>query len=205
MACQVGDGITAAVDAAGGLYLLGEPDSGKFSGETEFLTNPKFQDRLTLAAKTVPFFGRMRAMMTMTDGVSDVFFPNDPGILRLFADLALNKIVAIEGLAEEDIAEAVEVVKRQVGDNMYHSREETLTRSGARAARIRFADKYAELLGVSISDLVSRPALLAAGCQGEPLYEALSPGDRLRTWLDCFNVRGEFDDRTLVVLQREIA
>src|SRR5262249_13685936 len=38
MACQIGDGVTATIDRKGHIALLCVPDSGDYSGETDFLT-----------------------------------------------------------------------------------------------------------------------------------------------------------------------
>ncbi len=128
LACQVGDGMTAAVDLDGKLQLLGEADSGDYSGETDFLTSQKKLERANLSRKTYAFFRPLRALLVMTDGVADDYFPNDPGMLRLYDDLKANGVL---GAAD------------------------------------------------------------AAG--------------RLRDWLDTYQVRGSFDDRTLVALHREQA
>lgn len=130
LACQVGDGATAVVEEGGGLRLLGEPDSGSFSGETDFLTSRHRLKAESLDSRTHTFVGRLRTALVMTDGVADDYFPSDPGLLRLYADLVQNGV------------------------------------------------------------------LRSAGSDGTPEV-------RLRQWLDTYQVRGSFDDRTLVALHRE--
>ena len=56
ISCQIGDGITAAINTnescKSAVTLLGVPDSGKFSGETDFLTSDKFAVKENLAWQT---------------------------------------------------------------------------------------------------------------------------------------------------------
>jgi hypothetical protein len=55
---------------------------------------------------------------------------------------------------------------------------------------------------VDVKQLVGSPGLLHAGIRTAPFDRALPPAERLRLWLDAYQVRGSFDDRTLVVLHR---
>jgi hypothetical protein len=81
-ALQVGDG-------AVGVYLgdqcvvLGESDSGAYSGETRFLTTfeieEQWEKRVTL--QTLP---NVQAVALMTDGVADDFFPESERLIELF-------------------------------------------------------------------------------------------------------------------------
>jgi hypothetical protein len=52
VACQIGDGVVAAVDRRGGVSLLGQPDSGAYSGETDFLTSRRQLEPANLQRKT---------------------------------------------------------------------------------------------------------------------------------------------------------
>src|SRR5262249_27471833 len=93
MACQVGDGLTAAITANGQISLLGEPDSGQYSGETDFLTSHHKLKPENLCPRTFVLVQPIRALLVMTDGVADDYFPPDPGMARLYADLVLNGIL----------------------------------------------------------------------------------------------------------------
>ncbi|MDO4879463.1 MAG: protein phosphatase 2C domain-containing protein [Neisseria sp.] len=80
-AYQVGDGAVAAwLPEAGEIYLLGEGDSGSYSGETCFLAAGEvsvesLQKRIrTCEIPTVP------VLMLMTDGVSDPKFETDANL-----------------------------------------------------------------------------------------------------------------------------
>lgn len=207
LACQVGDGIVAAVDHTGALHLLGMPDSGDFAGETDFLTSKAKLERAHLMRKTFPFFSPMRALMVMTDGVADDYFPNDPGLLRLYGDLVLNHVLDIRGPSDSDMASALSQTNLPTlgaaEQTELHSLVETITATGPRQVPIRSVAVYAEKLGVPLAEVVASPALLLAGSRGEPMCSESSPEDTLQVWLDSYQVRGSFDDRTLVVLYRE--
>jgi hypothetical protein len=203
LACGVGDGMSAAVDAAGGLHLLAPEDSGgKYSGETEFLTDTRTIEPARLAGSTVPFLGPLRALLVMSDGVADPYFPNHPGMLRLFGDLLVNGVLAVPGASEEAIG------KVECDLSKFSYLVDTPTSPTERLrARIRQAQRLAESSGITLGVALEwPPQLLIEGARGEPMTESFdqaSAAERLRLWLDTFYVRGEFDDRTLVVLYRE--
>ena len=197
-ACQVGDGITALVDGLGKLKLLGTPDSGKFSGETEFITDKHQLEIQKLATKTFVHYGPMRALMTMTDGVADPYFPADPGILRLYADLVLNRVVELRG---PDAAEVQAALASGPTVDKFLTRVATVAPL-PREVPLRSASIYASQLGMPVEQLAASPKLLIAGSMGEP--GMCDEDNRLLFWLDSFYVRGEFDDRTLVMIYREV-
>src|SRR5262249_26350091 len=97
LACQVGDGMTAAVLPGGQLNLLAVPDSGDYSGETDFLTSRNKLEPENLRRKTFTMFRPMSPLMLMTDGLPDNYFPHTPGMLRLYADLVLNRVIRLRG------------------------------------------------------------------------------------------------------------
>lgn len=111
--CAVGDGMIAVIrpidatlasrakdqrapadapDRPAELALMMTPDSGEFSGETEFLTH-KVVESKAFISRIRPYIGPTEAVLSMTDGVADDYFPNDPGMLQLYGDLLLNGIV----------------------------------------------------------------------------------------------------------------
>lgn len=92
---SVGDGAICVCGPAGQVHLMGQPDSGEFAGQTRFL------DRSVLGSaeavwKRIAFTEQteVRALMLLTDGVSDPFFEtnvalSDPAAwTRLWDDLA---------------------------------------------------------------------------------------------------------------------
>jgi hypothetical protein len=210
MACSVGDGMTAAIDQTGSLQLLGlEESGGKYSGETEFITDPRSVTAARLTAQTFARVLPMRSVMVMTDGVADPYFPNHTEIYRLYADLILNGILEITD--DELDAKLAELQSQGItlpDLNKYSYLIDTPTGSEERMpARIRQSDRFAAEMNLTLKELLEwPPALLIAGAAGDPMNDAAKgapPEERLRIWLDSFYVRGEFDDRTLVILQRE--
>lgn len=70
----VGDGAIALLTDEG-VKIMGDPDGGQFAGETRFLTmNSIFTDRQRTRFAIVPDF---KALILMTDGVSDPRFESD--------------------------------------------------------------------------------------------------------------------------------
>lgn len=207
MACQVGDGMTAVLEPQGRLTLLGVADSGDYSGETEFLTSERNLARENLARKTRAFRGPLRALMVMTDGVADDYFPNDPGLLRLYGDLMLNGILGVPDVSNDQIATALEGTALRtiaaVEEADFRSTTEPGRDSSSDRVLIGSIAAFAERLNRPLEDVLASSALLRAGQKFRSWCKADTPPDRLRLWLDSYYVRGSFDDRTLVILSRE--
>jgi hypothetical protein len=206
LACQVGDGMIAAINREWTLQLLAQPDSGEFSGETEFLTSPRKLEKENLARKTFAGVLPLRALLVMTDGVADDYFPNDPGMLRLHADLVLNRILEIHGVSEEEIHAAIQATVLHdfagIEQADFHVADSAPGADG-RQRGLACSAEYAEKLGRSLEEVQASPVLLAAGSRVARLAAESSPEQRLLQWLDSYYVRGSFDDRTLVILYRE--
>jgi hypothetical protein len=210
LACQVGDGMTAAVDAGGGLKLLGVADSGEFSGETDFLTSAPKRERAHLRSKTNACCRPLRALMVMTDGVADDYFPQDPELLRLYADLVLNGVIATP------VAPAAEALAAALADTPLAGEDEAardvalatqlaaarVTEAGPQNVVLRSASELAGNLKLpDASRLAAKPEVLAAAARGsDGTRDERPPERRLLEWLDAYHVRGSFDDRTLVVM-----
>jgi hypothetical protein len=218
MTCQIGDGMLAVVDGNGGLTLMGVPDSGEFAGQTDFLTSKKKLDPGSLASRTFPFFGPLKALMVMSDGVADDYFPNDPGMLRLYADLVLNGVINLRYpkgvdehvLIDSSLAKTRLERKQGVANAQLASQVEAITEAGAQPVMIRSVETYAEQLGLPVDEVVKSTPLLKAGAMrivGQDMsVDPKTPAEEmLRLWIDSYHVRGSFDDRTLVVLYREVA
>lgn len=196
MACvQVGDGCICALDSTAdaslSLKLMGEADSGKFSGETDFLSE-KNSESSVIGAKTRISRGSSDIVLLMTDGVADDYFPAQPMMKRLYLDLCLNGIFPMD-------------------------RGDYTAQSGEDPAPIRFRSVSASQQSVALqyskqllSDQ-SEEAVNSLWDKREALYchslEAFrmnigdTPEERLRVWLDNYNERGSFDDRTLVAVR----
>jgi hypothetical protein len=203
-ACQIGDGITAAIDTEGHLSLLGIPDSGEFSGETEFLTSEDMLSPSTLMRKTVSYFGSLRALITMSDGVADDYFPHSYGLKRLFGDLIINGIIAPSdddrGAPEAPSIPEGETAPALLEESEYSYVAETAASHGIRRFRIRSCERLSELSGMPLESFIQRPALMQAWREHDT--DKRDEAEMLLEWLDSYYVRGSFDDRTLLLLYR---
>jgi len=108
--CSIGDGMVAVVDKNGATRLLMTPDSGQYSGEVTFLSKKEVQPE-KLVGRTFPFLGTVRALLAMTDGVADDYFPNDPGMSLLYGDLIINQIINLQGTDELTVTKALSETK----------------------------------------------------------------------------------------------
>jgi hypothetical protein len=171
-------------------------DSGNYSGETDFLTSRRQIDAGNLHRRTIAHVGQLRAVMVMTDGVADDYFPNDPGLARLYADLVLNGVLPPDRDAGEPPTLAFDV-----NDGRLDGDVEISTATGTLGVRLRSATLFASELGMAPEELAASAPWLRVGAKRTPLLgQAPTPEERLRLWLDAYQVRGSFDDRTLVVL-----
>ncbi len=188
---QIGDGCIAAIDSAAAhdscFKLLGEADSGAYSGETDFLSEKNVSEGV-IGRKIRISRGKSDIIMLMSDGVADDYFPAQPMMKRLYLDLCLNGILPMKGecgkalppepvkfpsVSPEQRTVAVQYAKQLLRDN---------------------SEEAVNELWDARSDLKPH-SLEAWGCSlGE------TPERRLVSWLDNYNERGSFDDRTLVVL-----
>jgi hypothetical protein len=217
LTCQVGDGMLCAVDRRGALNLLGEPDSGEFAGQTDFLTSRNKLERNSLSRNTHGFVGPLQALLVMTDGVADDYYPAHPKLLYLYGDLVLNGIITLKGPNDSDISyddinealrqtslptiEDVEQAKADFGSYVENTVDEG---GGTRKTLIRSSEKFAKRLNLTPQELAARPALLMAGAQaGMMADDCRLPEEYLHRWVDSYYARGSFDDRTLVALYRE--
>jgi hypothetical protein len=201
MSVAIGDGAIGALSWEGRVHLMMEADQGQFSGETEFLS-ARAVEPARLNHRLRLFIGRpRRAFLVMTDGVADDYFPNDPGLARLFVDLALNGLVALPPHLGSDAEPALVTADPPPVESVTVAGER-LTADGRQPLALYSVARNAEHLGVPLDQMIAHPTALRAGCRPDRL-----PGDntaeRLLTWLDAYQVRGSFDDRTLVIADRE--
>ena len=196
MACvQVGDGCICAIDSKADssacLKLMGEADSGKFSGETDFLSE-KNSNSAAIGAKTRISRGSSDVVLLMSDGVADDYFPAQPMMKRLYLDLCLNGVFPMD-------------------------KGEYSAPGGEDPAPIRFksvsinqqsiALQYSkQLLSEKTEEAVNalwdkRDMLYCHSLDAFRMNIGDTPEERLRVWLDNYNERGSFDDRTLVAVK----
>lgn len=86
---QIGDGLIAAQLEDGQIYLLGNPESGEYSGQTYFLTNHKSGD-LPDKCETPKAPGPIKYFFVMTDGMSDDLYPPQerlPGLIKAIPEV----------------------------------------------------------------------------------------------------------------------
>lgn len=190
VSAQIGDGCICALNtktkADSCLRLLGVADSGAFSGETEFLSE-RSADAASIAGRTRISRGSSDIVMLMTDGVADDYYPAAPMMKRLYLDLCLNGALPMIGI----------IPKKQ---------------SPAPISFLSVSEKPEQI------ELQYAKQLLSADCDIDELWNrrgslkchsldayGISHGktqeDRLLAWLDNYNERGSFDDRTLVIIQ----
>jgi hypothetical protein len=205
--CQIGDGISAVIDYNGCVRIMGVPDSGEYSGETDFLPSlPKIK-RNGLKEKTRYLLGEIRALMVMTDGVADDYFPNETEMLRLYGDLIVNDVIGIKNIGEEEGLEAIKTTKIRNINNWlnceFHNPPGVVSINDGKIIYIRSFKEFSKEIEVPMEELVKSYPLLLAGKLGKQMCEAKEYEKKLQIWLDSYHVRGSFDDRTLVVLYKE--
>lgn len=202
--CQVGDGMIVSINSKGAFQssvkLLGVPDSGDFSGETEFLTAPQMKTIEALQKRTKLFRGATDTVLLMSDGVADDYFPNETQMRRLFFDLLVNGIIEMESKPTDlSTLKPKEISAfKKIPDPILYPwvNDKNIT------VPIQYTNRICEATGVTLEDLWQDRSLL--GLASLELMDAIPTtdmGERLRVWLDNYYERGSFDDRTLVVVQ----
>ena len=195
-AIQIGDGIICSVDRNSSfekaLRLLSVPDSGEYSGETDFITSENQTKKESLMGKTKIMRGKSSAFMVMTDGVADDYFPNSPELLRLYIDLCLN------GISEADDSTSEGEMPEIIPDPLTHP----WVNDNDRKVMCQYAKRIEERTGCDLETLWKNTALIkkASLVNSDPDLPA-ERKERLLRWLDNYTERGSFDDRTLVLLE----
>lgn len=202
--CQVGDGMIVSINSKGtfqsSVKLLGVPDSGDFSGETEFLTAPQMKTMESLQKRTKLSRGVTDTVMLMSDGVADDYFPNETQMRRLFFDLLVNGIIEMED-KPADLSKLtpkeMSIFKRIPDPILYPwVNDKSVT------VPIQYTNRICDTVGVSLEELWEDRSILGlASLELKEAIPASDMGERLRVWLDNYYERGSFDDRTLVVMQ----
>lgn len=193
MACvQIGDGCICALDSTANsehcLKIMGEADSGAFSGETDFLSEKNTKPE-AISAKTRISRGRSDSILLMSDGVADDYFPAAPMMKRLYLDLCLNGILPMAG-EPVDSEDPAPIRFRSVS-----------------LSQTSVALQYAKQLLSDKSDAAinalwdKREMLRCHSLEAFRMNIGDTPEKRLRVWLDNYNERGSFDDRTLVIIK----
>ena len=198
--CQIGDGLIGIVMPDGQSKVISESDSGGYAGETKFLVSEGMCNYDVLLPRTEIFADSISALLVMTDGVSNDFFPDKGSPTRLWAELLVNGIPDVNvGLSNADPNSNIDLKR-------YSETREVVEKEPRTSVLIRSASEYSHALPISVEELVACPekAWFAHGgakIEGCPNPHNNSDGDRLRLWLDAFYKKGgSKDDRSLVVL-----
>ncbi len=192
---QIGDGCICALDTKENgersVKLMGEADSGKFSSETVFLSQNTVSDA-AIASKTRVSRGSSDIIMIMTDGVADDYFPAVPMMQRLYIDLCLNGILPM-------------------GGDKTPKAPAPISYPAVSAERQNVALQYAKQLAEDTSPesmktlWEKRDMLGAYSLEAYDISIGEKPEERLRVWLDNYNERTSFDDRTLVIIDFKVS
>ena len=202
--CQVGDGMIVSINSKGtfqsSVKLLGVPDSGDFSGETEFLTAPQMKTMEALQKRTKLSRGVTDTVMLMSDGVADDYFPNETQMRRLFFDLLVNGVIEMEDKPAElsKLTPKEMSIFKRIPDPILYPwvNDKSVT------VPIQYTNRICDTMGVSLEELWEDRSILGlASLELKEAIPASDMGERLRVWLDNYYERGSFDDRTLVVMQ----
>lgn len=192
--CQIGDGAVALINADdNSVKLMGVPDSGDFSGETDFLTSPKMKNIETLQNRTKISKSPVSAVLMMTDGVADDYFPNETQMLRLYFDLIINGIIpcCFPEFSESDSnKDIIKKIPEPIGYPCVNDKSKTVF--------LRYTNRICSALNISLNDLSQNKHILSAA-RSDEISE--TPEKILTKWLDNYVERGSFDDRTLVIVR----
>jgi len=198
VACQVGDGITAVLNTSAdfdkAVTLLGTPDSGNYSGETDFLTSAKFSDKANLANRTMLSRKPIDIIFSMTDGVADDYYPNGVQLHRLYFDLVINHVLPLPKEIGED--------EQKIDVPEPHSHLELSGEEKRERVAIQYTSELCEANKMTLEELWNNRAPLGAMAKKIAPPKNRSADVRLQNWLNNYTVRGSFDDRTLVILRR---
>lgn len=198
LSCQVGDGMTCAIDTHApygkAVKLLGKPDSGDFSGETDFLTSETMADIASLQKRTLVTRGAYDLILTMTDGVADDYF-NEKELHRLYLDLAVNGIVpGAQGAATftRTEVELLRSLPQPAAFPWVNDKEQHIA--------LQYAERICRKIPTTEERLWQNAHVLALAAEDTSLKGVASHAERLKIWLDNYVTRGSFDDRTLALL-----
>src|SRR5262249_40224302 len=154
------------------------------------LTSRGQLDPAALAPKTVEVFAPLRALMVMTDGVADDYFPPQTELFRLYADLVLNRVlnVAPPGAPPPDTLPPGLEEARAACES-----EQDVLSAEPQKFKLRSAGTFADKMNVNTKELVASPDLLRAGAMPDGPDAVQNAAEQLRLWLDAYTVRGSFD------------
>ncbi|MBR2214667.1 MAG: protein phosphatase 2C domain-containing protein [Selenomonadaceae bacterium] len=196
---QVGDGLIVGLNTRGAydgaVTLLCQPDSGAFAGETEFLVSPGVDSDNSLMARTRISRKPFDFIMAMTDGVADDYDPPEAQIPRLYFDLKANRIIESPELTEK---------LQRIEDKRFELNKKVPepVKYPPNNFPVQYTDALCKVCNVTLKDLWEDNVGYLAVMTSSIKMGKEDVGARLVKWLDSYVIRGSFDDRTLVILQR---
>lgn len=204
ISCQIGDGMIALLNSKGefanSMKLMGVPDSGDFSGETDFLTSSQMKNIEALQTRTKISRSVVDTMFVMTDGVADDYFPNETEMCRLYYDLVINGIIDKASSTPDKAAltpQQMSIFKKIPDPLVYPWVNDQEVK-----VAIQYTQRICEAAQVSLEDMWSDSTILdLAKLEMDQINENIESSERLKIWLDNYVERGSFDDRTLVIVQ----
>lgn len=204
LTCQIGDGMIALLNTEGkynnSLKLMGVPDSGDFSGETDFLTSAQMKMLETLQNRTKISRCTIDTVFVMSDGVADDYFPNETEMRRLYFDLVVNGV--IEGIGQKLTLNGLTPTQMKLFKRIPDPLSYPWVNDQDIQISLQYTKRICESTGLSLEDLWKDSAAISlAKIEMEDMDKVKDPSERLRIWLDNYVERGSFDDRTLVVVQ----
>ncbi len=202
--CQVGDGITATINTEGtfqsSIKLLGAPDSGEFTGETEFLTSKRIEKVEELQKRTKLSLGPVDTVLMMSDGVADDYFPNETQMRRLYFDLIANDILHtdIEKKSLLDLDSEQMRLFKKIPDPISYP----WVNDKSVMVPIQYTNRICDSMNLSLETLWEhREILTLAALEVKRKTDTANDAEKLSRWLDNYYERGSFDDRTLIVIK----
>lgn len=203
ISCQIGDGMIAILNSKGefsnSVKLMGVPDSGDFSGETDFLTSSQMKNIEALQYRTKISRTIADTVMVMSDGVADDYFPNETEIRRLYFDLIVNGVMdnSHKPISIATLTSAQMKLFKRIPDPLVYPwvNDQSIN------IPIQYTNRIVEATGLTLEDLWKDPTVLnLARLELEEIEQNTDPSEKLKIWLDNYVERGSFDDRTLVVV-----
>ena len=203
ISCQIGDGMIALLNSKGefanSLKLMGVPDSGDFSGETDFLTSSQMKNIESLQTRTKISRSVVDTMFVMTDGVADDYFPNETEMRRLYYDLLINGIIDKPGTPTDTASltpQQLSIFKKIPDPLVYPWVNDQNVK-----VSIQYTKRICEAAQVTLEDIWNDSTILdLAKLEMDQINNNIDSSERLKIWLDNYVERGSFDDRTLVVV-----
>ena len=196
---QIGDGVTATLNTQESfekaLTVFGNPDSGQFSGETDFLTSSKCAVKENVTSRIKLSRKPLDILFSMTDGVADDYYPNEKQLFRLYFDLVANRILPPpKKISASDLENL----------NLKIPVPQTYPRIDAdlnkKPVSIQYTEEFLKSYDLTLKNIWENPAPIVSMADKIQVNE--HSATCLQEWLDNYTIRGSFDDCTLVILRK---